>query len=125
MFIGSTDVKPRVLRLGRKIARVEAVDARPRRTLAQQALETIENLRLPGGAGFDAAVRQVPHPAGEPLVYRDRLREVAEAYALHATSDHVPSRDAHLEERTIIPPETRAPRNGPGCYHFESAWSPA
>ena len=121
MFIGSADVKTCLRRRDPEIAYVEPIDSRPGRALAQQALETIEGLGLPGYACLDAAVRQVPDPAGEPLAHRDGLREVAETYALHATSDHVLSRDAHLEERPIIPPDGCAPWNWPGCYHFKSA----
>ena len=70
-------------------------DARAGRAVPQFALEPLDGVGIAFRRHFDAAVRDVPHPAVDAFAHGRCLGEVPEADALHAPANRVPSCDEH------------------------------
>src|SRR5687767_13423940 len=71
----------------------EGGDARAARAHAQRPFDAGDRLGLAFDKRFDAAVRQVSHPAGHAFAVGDVLGEPAESDALDPPADSKSSRD--------------------------------
>src|SRR6266699_3394938 len=86
-----------VMSAGDIVMNVEAIDARAAGTLPNHPLEARHRFRVALGGDFDAAVRQIAHPALDAFARGRVLGEEPEADGLDAPADEKPPRDAHAE----------------------------
>ena len=99
MVHGHRMLKPVWRPSARVVLDLDALDARAGRPVPHVALEPLERLRVAFGGDLDAAVRQIPDPAVQPLAGGGRLGEEAEADALHAPADQISPRAEHTGRR--------------------------
>jgi hypothetical protein len=76
----------------------DAVDAGARRSEPHLRLEPVNRLEVPFGDDFHRSIRPIRHPTTHTLQPGGSFGKVAEADALHPTSDHEPSRHEHAEQ---------------------------
>ncbi len=73
---------------------IQVLDARSARPVTELPFESIDGVGLAFGRGFDATVRQVPHPAVQALAAGGAFRKKPKPDALHAAADQKPTRDS-------------------------------
>src|SRR6185436_17061642 len=74
---------------------LDVVDARARRPVAQRALEALDRFGVAFSQRFDAAVREIAHPAVHAFALGGLESKVPEPDGLDAPSDQKSPRDAH------------------------------
>jgi hypothetical protein len=67
--------------------------------MPNRPFESIDRFRVPFRRNFDAAVRQIAHPAIYSFPARCRLGEKPEPHTLNTTTDEISSRDPHITLR--------------------------
>jgi hypothetical protein len=87
---------------GHLIFHVEPFDAGVRGAAPHRSLEAIDGVCLSFSHDFDAAVREIAHPAVDAFTMRRVMGEPAEAHTLHTTADHEAPRNLHCD-LAIIP----------------------
>jgi hypothetical protein len=67
--------------------------ARPGRSAPHASLEPLDGLGVALDLDLDATVREIADPSAQPFASSRRFGEKAEADALNAATDEIPSRD--------------------------------
>jgi hypothetical protein len=80
---------------GHDVFDLYVLDARTARTVAQLAFESIHRVGFALGRGFDAAVREIAHPAVHSFPASGALGEESVPDTLDAAADQEPARDSH------------------------------
>src|SRR5262245_46542113 len=79
----------------RLLVDLHRIDSSARRTVTHLTFESRDGLAVAFRANLHAPVRQIRHPAVQPLASRDRLGEIPKADSLHPSDDDVAPSEKH------------------------------
>jgi hypothetical protein len=85
------------MRQRRRSVDLHVAHARPGRSAPHASLEPLDGLSVALDLDLDATVREIAYPSAQPFASSRRFGEKAEADALNAATDEIPSRDTHAE----------------------------
>lgn len=85
------------MRRRRRRVDLHVAHARTGRSAPHASLEPLDGLDVALDSDLNATVRQIADPSAQPFANSRSFGEKAEADALDAAADEIPSRDTHAE----------------------------